>query len=95
MRYMRSNINVMAIRADDILTHTDQGFEKEGDDEQTLSVDIPKRLGRQVYVQTKALAAHFAFKTQGALYETDLLWRYRAYANEMICGEGEKIRVTE
>ena len=95
MRYMRSNINVMAIRADDILAHTDEDFEKKGDDEQILSVDVPKRLGRQVYVQTKALAAHFAFKTQGALYETDLLGRYRAYANEMICSEGERIPVTE
>ena len=36
-------------------------------------------------VQTHALAAHFSFAVQHEMYDTDLLSRYRAYANEMIC----------
>lgn len=39
----------------------------------------------EVLVQTHALAAHFSFGAQPEMYDTDLLSRYRAYANEMVC----------
>lgn len=36
-------------------------------------------------MQTKAVAAHFTFEPQRYVYHTDLLLRYRAYANERVC----------
>ena len=44
-------------------------------------------------VQTRALAAHFSFAVQHEMYDTDLLSRYRAYANEMICGVKNQIQI--
>lgn len=38
-----------------------------------------------VLVDTHALCAHFHFFTQREIASTDLLDRYRAYANENIC----------
>jgi hypothetical protein len=38
-----------------------------------------------LYVHTQALASHYAFKTQKTLGSTDVLSRYRAYANENVC----------
>lgn len=42
-------------------------------------------------VNTHAIAAHFSFRTQHEVYDTDLLDRYRAYANEMVCKEDNQI----
>ena len=36
-------------------------------------------------INTHASVAHFTFMTQHDCYTTDLLSRYRAYANEMVC----------
>lgn len=36
-------------------------------------------------MQTRAIAAHFTFGPQRNVYHTDLLLRYRAYANERVC----------
>ncbi len=36
-------------------------------------------------IHTQALASHYAFRTQEALDSTDVLSRYRAYANEVVC----------
>ena len=38
-------------------------------------------------INTKSTVAHFTFMTQHDLFATDLLDRYRAYANEMVCAE--------
>jgi hypothetical protein len=38
-----------------------------------------------VILDGMALAVHFAFRTQGEMEDTDLLDRYRAYAQENIC----------
>ena len=46
-----------------------------------------------LFVNTHAIAAHFSFRTQHELYDTDLLSRYRAYANEMICTKDNQIRI--
>lgn len=56
------------------------------DDEQELTVTVPKRLKRPVVIDTRAIVAHLSFFPQfEGIKETDLLDRYRAYANEMVC----------
>ena len=44
-----------------------------------------------LYVNTHAIAAHFSFRTQHELFDSDLLSRWRAYANEMICTKENQI----
>lgn len=44
-------------------------------------------------VNTHAIAAHFSFRSQHEMYDTDLLDRYRAYANEMICTTDNQIKI--
>lgn len=44
-------------------------------------------------VQTHALTAHFSFAVQKEMYDTDLLSRYRAYANEMVCTAENQIPI--
>lgn len=44
-------------------------------------------------VNTHAIAAHFSFRSQHEMYDTDLLDRYRAYANEMICTMDNQIEI--
>lgn len=98
----RLSINMICIWGDDIvdnislLTHTD--------DEQFLTVDLPRKLGRRESVPArslakkltvlgldavmhgKAMASHFSFGAQrGGLEQTDLLSRYKAYADENVC----------
>ncbi|KAL9028756.1 MAG: hypothetical protein Q9196_002924 [Gyalolechia fulgens] len=84
----RMNINFMAIWGKDVL---DNAPFDGPDDEHELSVNIPSKLNRPVLVNTHAVAAHFSFRTQHELYETDLLDRYRAYANEMVCTKENQI----
>ncbi len=36
-------------------------------------------------IHTQAVASHYAFRTQETLDSTDVLSRYRAYANENVC----------
>ena len=43
-------------------------------------------------VNTHAIASHFSFRSQHEMYDTDLLDRYRAYANEKICTEDNQIK---
>ena len=51
-----------------------------------LSVDIPQRTGRGAVVDGKALAVRFAHQGQReGLESTDLLDRYKGYADEVIC----------
>ena len=91
MRYMHANINLMAVWADDILDNLP--FDVEEDDEAHFSIHLPKKFKRQTYIQTKAIASHFSFGPQRELYDTDLLSRYRAYANEKVCGKRNQIPV--
>jgi hypothetical protein len=56
------------------------------DDEGFLSEFWPKHLGRDVVVEGQGLVVHFAFAPQRPLLEhTDLLARYKVYADEMAC----------
>ncbi|KAL8833292.1 MAG: hypothetical protein Q9170_004351 [Blastenia crenularia] len=90
MAFGRMNINFMAIWGKDVLDNAP--FEGP-DDEHELSVNIPIKLNRPVLVNTHAVAAHFSFRTQHEVYETDLLDRYRAYANEMVCTKDNQIPI--
>ena len=85
MRFMHANINLMAVWANDILEHLP--FSVSEDDEAHFSITLPAETKRQCYIQTRAIASHFSFGPQGGMYETDLLARYRAYANEHVCRE--------
>ena len=93
-RYAHMNINLMAVWASDILDNFP--FSVKEDDEAHFTITLPRELGKQVYVQSRAIAAHHSFGPQGAMYKTDVLDRYRAYANEGVCREmGVKVEKTE
>ena len=93
MRYLHANINFMAVWADDILDNLP--FDVEEDDEAHFSIHLPRKLKRQTYIQTRAIASHFSFGPQLEMYDTDLLSRYRAYANEKVCGARNQIPIPE
>ncbi|MCJ1427508.1 hypothetical protein MMC29_005411 [Sticta canariensis] len=79
----RMNINFLCIWGDDVLDN----FPFPNVDEPALSWDLPQKLQRPLLINTKSSVAHFTFMTQHDLFATDLLDRYRAYANEMVCAE--------
>ncbi|KAJ9609654.1 hypothetical protein H2200_005982 [Cladophialophora chaetospira] len=72
----RLSINFIAIWSDDVLDN----LPMDDVDEEWLTMILPKRLHRQVAVNTDALAVHFSFGTQPGVEKTDLLARYRDYA---------------
>ncbi|PGG99059.1 hypothetical protein GX51_06476 [Blastomyces parvus] len=81
MGFERISINFIAIWGRDVIDHLPLV-----DDEGMLTKSIPKRLRRPVLVATGALASHYAFASQvNDLMQTDILSRYRAYANDLIC----------
>lgn len=79
--YQRLSINMIAVNSTEILSH----LPMDTVDEQWLTVELPKRLGRSVAVDTHGLAAHFTFGAQGKVGTTDLLGRYLDYALENVC----------
>ncbi|KAI9719704.1 MAG: hypothetical protein M1828_006137 [Chrysothrix sp. TS-e1954] len=79
--YKRISINMIAVLGDDIVSY--RPVPK--DDEQWLTVDLSAKTGRHVVIDGKALAVHYAFGPQKGLDTTDLLERYRSYAQEEIC----------
>lgn len=47
---------------------------------------IPRDLNMPVLLATRAVVAHFAYgKDRENVLKTDVLDRYRSYANEMVC----------
>jgi hypothetical protein len=80
----RLSINFIALRGETILENLDQ-LEAFKDDEQYLTVELPKQLNKQLTVQTNALGAHYSFSKQHILDHTDILARYCAYAIENVC----------
>lgn len=79
--YQRLSINFMCILADDVLDN----LPMDTVDEEWLTINLPKKLGRSVAVESDALAVHFTFGTQGKVEKTDLLTRYHDYAVENAC----------
>lgn len=56
------------------------------DDEGHLTVTMPKKLGRNAVADGRGVAVHYSFNAQiGGMSKTDILDRYRAYAQENIC----------
>ncbi|KAK2672763.1 hypothetical protein RAB80_010306 [Fusarium oxysporum f. sp. vasinfectum] len=81
----RIRINFMCIYANDILDTDPEHWPKGRGDEDMIVLDLPKKLRRPVIVQGDALAAHFQYKHQGGLGDTDLLKRYLALAQDRYC----------
>lgn len=79
----RMNINFLCIGGDDVVDN----LPFPNVDEPALTWDLPQKLQRPFFINTKAIVAHYTFMTQHDLGATDLLNRYRAYANEMVCTE--------
>ena len=97
MRYHHANLNFVAFRADDLLAAANEldfpGFP--WNDEWFLSMMAPRVWKKQFLIATRSLAAHYSHSPQrGGLQQTDVLERYRALANEMVCVEENKIPVT-
>ena len=90
MQYTRYNLNFLAIWGKSV-----KMMPVGGDDEDSLTVAIPWALKRPCLVDTHAVVAHFAFKTTPELEMTDLLERYRLYANEMVCAKSNQRRRLE
>ncbi|KAL8704573.1 MAG: hypothetical protein Q9201_002265 [Fulgogasparrea decipioides] len=84
-QYERLSINLIAIWGDNIVDN----LPFPDDDEQYLTVDLPKKLGRHSVMNGKALASHYCFNAQRpdgkGLEWTDVLARYKAYAEEKVC----------
>ncbi|KAI1804629.1 hypothetical protein F4811DRAFT_561670 [Daldinia bambusicola] len=56
------------------------------DDEQDITADIPRRIGRPFVIDTRSVVGHFSFYTQKeGINKSDLLDRWRAFANEAVC----------
>jgi hypothetical protein len=86
--YTRLSINLLAIRGRDVI----EVFPfPDADDEEYLTCTRPREVGRHVVVDGKGLAVHFAFGSQRSanggrgLGWTDLLERYRGFADELVC----------
>lgn len=94
--YERLSINLIAILADDVLDNLPMlgavdGVEgKQISDEEWLTVEMPRKLGRSVVVDTDAVTVHYGFRTQMGLLRTDLLDRYRNFAKGEVC-LGERV----
>ncbi|KAL9114110.1 MAG: hypothetical protein Q9227_001882 [Pyrenula ochraceoflavens] len=82
----RYSINLIAFSGEDLLTHI-EAIEQGNDDELVISEKFPKLSGRKFFINTRALAVHYAFGTQKEIEKTDLLPRYKAYAIENMCPE--------
>jgi len=81
MHHIRYSINMMAIWGQSVADNPPQG-----DDEQDLTVEIPTRIDKATLVDSRAVVAHMHFSGQQRdVMKTDLLERFRAYANEMVC----------
>ncbi|KAI1365622.1 hypothetical protein F5Y08DRAFT_327953 [Xylaria arbuscula] len=81
-QYIRYNLNFVALWGHDIKNILPIG----GDDEQEITSNIPKRLQRPFVVDTRAVVSHLSFWPQHeGIRKTDLLDRWRAVANELVC----------
>lgn len=81
--YTRLSINFVAVWADDVLDN----LPMDAVDEEWLTVNLPRKLGKSVAVEMNGLAVHFSFGGQWqGVAKTDLLGRYKNYADEMVCG---------
>ncbi|KAI1338091.1 hypothetical protein F5Y15DRAFT_407742 [Xylariaceae sp. FL0016] len=81
-QFRRYNLNFCAVWGSDIK----EQLPIADDDEDDITNLIPKRTGRPFIIDTKSVVAHFSFFTQTeGVTRTDLLDRWRAFANEAVC----------
>ncbi|KAI0444088.1 hypothetical protein F4803DRAFT_573718 [Xylaria telfairii] len=81
-QYIRYNLNFVTLWGHDIKLALPIG----GDDEEDLTVTKPKLFQRPFVIDTRAVVAHLSFFPQhDGIRQTDLLDRWRALANEMVC----------
>jgi hypothetical protein len=99
-QYIRFNVNFMAIWGKDVVLGA--GVQRAHgavisnlrDDERNLTADIPLALGRPFMIDVQALASHLHFGPQTPQVQmTDLMDRYRAYANEKVCPKDRQKKV--
>ncbi|OTA60010.1 hypothetical protein K449DRAFT_423669 [Hypoxylon sp. EC38] len=82
MQYERYNLNFFVIWGRDVAA----GLPIREDDEEELTSEIPLRLRRPFVIDTRAVVAHQSFYTQReGINQTDLVDRFRAFANENVC----------
>lgn len=93
------NVNFMAFYGKTMKKRPFWGSPKDAqyirNDEVALTQIVPKELGMPVLVDTRAMVAHYAFHLDGQrekLLKTDILARYRALANERVCGANNQKR---
>lgn len=86
--YERVSINFFGMRGQDIM---DVFPIPNGDDELYLTIERPKELKRHVIVDGMGVVVHFSFGPQAHAHDdrglsmTDILDRYRGYAEETGC----------
>ncbi|MCJ1309322.1 hypothetical protein MMC25_002981 [Agyrium rufum] len=92
-QYQRVSINLIAIMGDDVLEMSPMPR----DDELFMTVDYPKKTGRHVVIDGHGVAVHNGYWAMArwmgqdgkvdkhGIDDTDVLDRYRAYAEEFIC----------
>ncbi|KAI1435078.1 hypothetical protein GGR50DRAFT_659301 [Xylaria sp. CBS 124048] len=84
--YTRYNLNFVAVWGHDIKS----SLPIAADDEEELTATIPKRVKRPFVIDTRAVVGHLSFFPQhDGIQKTDLLDRWRAFANELICPPDE------
>ncbi|KAI0190744.1 hypothetical protein EV127DRAFT_79727 [Xylaria flabelliformis] len=84
-QFRRYNLNFVAVWGSDIKKH----LPMDDDDEDAITKSIPKKTGRPFIIDTRAVVGHFSFYTQAEnIRQTDLLDRWRGFANEAVCKPG-------
>lgn len=80
--WKRYNLNFVALWGHDVRA----ALPIAEDDEQDLTVTVPRRERRPFVIDTRAVVGHLSFYPQhDGVRETDLLDRWRAFANDMVC----------
>lgn len=84
-QFRRYNLNFCAVWGSDIQKHLPIA----DDDEDAITKTLPKKTRRPFIIDTRAVVGHFSFNTQAEqIRQTDLLDRWRAFANEAVCKPG-------
>ncbi|KAI1117776.1 hypothetical protein F5Y14DRAFT_439065 [Nemania sp. NC0429] len=81
-QFRRYNLNFCAVWGSDVAGQLPIA----PDDEDAITKTIPRKTGRPFVIDTRAVVGHFSFFTQAeGVGQTDLLDRWRAFANEAVC----------
>lgn len=81
-QFRRYNLNFCAVWGSDVRKH----LPMPDDDEDAITKTLPKMTGRPFIIDTRAVVGHFSFNMQAEeMRQTDLLDRWRAFANEAVC----------